>query len=398
MTATDKNIRLLNAFTVFSNMSFVIAVIVPYYRDEMGLDFQAFLIGEAFFAATVVLLEVPTGWISDIWQRKHVLLLAALVEMIGYSCLLFGEGLLWAIVAQSVIGVAISLISGTNTSMLYDTLLSSGREREFRQREGKRAGMGFYSISCASIASGFIYAFDHKLTVLMSVLAIFGSLVMAFFMQEPTRHKRAPEKHPIADMIKTARYALHGHAEIGVIILFAATLFCSTKMIMWSQQPYYAAVGIPEAFFGVLMAAGFFLAGMSSQLGHKLDGKVGSIRALATVWIVAILVCLGAAFHVGLSGVGLLMLGGSCLFGLANPRVSEAINQRVDSTRRATILSTQSLMTSLLFIPVSSVIGWVSDHHGITGTLLAIAAWLCCAGLLLVFFFTRKSRRHMLML
>lgn len=379
-------------------MSFLIAVIVPYYRDQMGLTFHDFLIGEAAFAAVVVLLEVPSGWISDVWHRKFTLALAVVFEIIGYACLLLGEGLWLAILAQSIIGVAISLISGTNSAMLYDSLLSEGRESEYRVREGKRSALGFYSVGAASVVSGFLYAVDQRLPLWMSLASLALALLTACLMVEPSRHRKLPEKHPVADMIETGRYALRGHPEIGMIILFSAVMFCATKMIMWSQQPYYMAMRLPEQIFGVLMAAGFAMAGLSSHLGHMLDGRISSVKALAAVWMVAVLVCLGASAHLGWSGVVLLMIGGTCLYGVGAPRVSEAINRRVGSERRATILSTQNLMVSLFFIPVSFVIGWISDRHGVTGALLGTAGWLAMAGLCLLFLLTRKSRRHMLLL
>lgn len=392
-----KNIKLLQAFTIFTNMSFVIPVILPYYRDEMGLDFQDFLIGEACFAAVVVLLEVPTGWISDVWHRKHALALGALFDLLGYLCLMVGDSLFWAILGQSVIGVGVSLISGTNSALLYDTLLDEGRTAEYRKLEGLRGGTGFYSVAAASVAGGFLYALGHHLPLVLSLAALALALAMAMMMQEPARHKKRPEKHPLADMAETARYALHGHADVGIIILFAAMLFCSTKLIMWSQQPYYVAMGLHESLFGVLMACGFLLAGFSSQMGHRLDGRVGSVAMMAVAWAVAIAVCVVASVHTGWLGVALLMVGGSCLFGIAFPRVTEAVNARVSSERRATVLSTQGLMTSLFFIPVSTMAGWLSDAHGVSGALLGITGWLCLAGLCLALLAVKKGRRVLLL-
>lgn len=395
----NRNLRLMNGFTLCVNMSFILGVIIPYYRDEMGLGFREFLIGEAAFAAVVVLLEVPSGWLSDVWRRKHVLALGALFDMIGYACLIVGDSLAWAIAAQSLIGVGISLMSGTNTAMVYDSLLAEGREGEFRAREGKRAGLGFYSVAGASAVSGLLYSADHFLPLLLSQFVLLAAIIMACRMTEPPRLRKPVEKHPLADMAATAHYALRGHADIGLIIVFSSVMFCATKMIMWTQQPYYAAIGLHESVFGLLMAAGFMLAGLSSHLGHRLDGRGGNLRILAAAWAVAIAVCLGASAHLGLSGVALLMVGGSCLYGIAGPRVSEAINNRVDSARRATILSTQSLMVNLAFIPVSFYLGWLSDLFGVRGALLGIALWLGLAGLALAALLLKKERRQrMLML
>jgi hypothetical protein len=74
------------------------------------------------------------------------------------------------------------------------------------------------------------------------------------------------------------------------------------------------------------------------------------------------------------------MLSGSCTYGFTLPRINEMINRNVDSDRRATALSTLTLLGSALFIPVSSVIGWTSDHFSIQTALFAVAGWLILTG------------------
>jgi hypothetical protein len=56
-----RNILLLQAHTAFLYMIFVLPVIVPYYRDVIGLRFQQYMIGEALCSLVVILMEVPTG-------------------------------------------------------------------------------------------------------------------------------------------------------------------------------------------------------------------------------------------------------------------------------------------------------------------------------------------------
>lgn len=396
--SVDRNIRLVSLYTVAINAAFIVPIIVPFYRDQMNLTFQDFLIAEACFAAVVVLFEVPSGWLSDVWQRKHVLALGAFFDVLGMLCLIIGDNIWWAIAAQSIIGIAISLMSGTHTAMLYDSLLSAGREGEYRKREGKRGALQFYSVAAASVVGGLLYPIHHMAPLILEVGCLTIGIIAACLMVEPTRHRKIAEKHPVADMIETARYALHGHADVGMIILFASVMFCSTKLIMWTQQPYYMALHIDESLFGILMAAGFLMAGMSSHVSHLLDGKVGSVQALLGVWVVAVAVCIASGLSLGYVGVGLLMLGGSVLYGIAAPRVSEAINSRVGSERRATILSTQSLICSLFFIPTSIGMGWIAENYTIGAALLAIAAWLGLAGIALALVVVRRGGRRVMML
>jgi hypothetical protein len=376
----QRNLRLIDIYTIGMNTIFVLPVLLPYYRDQIGIGFREFMIGEACFAAVIVLLDVPTGWISDVWQRKHAQGLGIVFLIMGYSCLLAAHSFTMAVIGQSVIGIGISLCNGTNTAILYDSLLSVGRESEYRKREGRRQAMCLYTVAIASITGSMLYPLCHQLPLVLELVGLVVALIASCSLDEPERHKRASERHPLMDIIATIKYAVHGHAEVGFVILSAAALFSSTKIIMWTQQPYYMLMSVPEAWYGSLMAVGFVLSGLSSHLSHLIDGRISAPKALAGIWLLAVVVCLGASVGPGLHGIVLLMLGGSCVFGLASPRINEVINKNVDSARRATVLSTQSAMVSLFFIPLSIVMGAVSKHWGIQAVLVGLAVWLCVTG------------------
>lgn len=389
----QKNIRLLDLYTASLNMLFCLPVIIPYYRDRIGLSFQDFLIGEAVFAAIVVALEVPSGWLSDVWRRKNVLVLSAVLYMAGMGLLLAARDLATAVFAQSVLGVAVSLFSGTNSALLYDSLLAESREKEYSRLEGRRQGYGFYVLALASLFGGFLYEIHPDLPVILSAAAAAPAILCACLMLEPPRCKSAIEHHPLADMAFTLRYALHGHAEIAFIIFFSAILFSATKLMMWTQQPYYMELSVPELYFGILMAMGYALAGISSHLAHRLDRKISNIRALAFAVIAGIAICAASAQGPGWHGVALLIFGGSFLYGLTLPRVNDAINKRVGSERRAAILSTVSMLYQLFFIPLSFLIGYLTVQNGISGGLYGIAGWLLLAGLTITAWaFVRKSK------
>lgn len=390
----QRNLKLIDAYNIGMTMLFIMPVMIPYYRDEIGLTFREFLLGEAAFAVTIVLLDVPAGWISDVWQRKHTMALGLLFEIFGFSCLLLAHSFFMAMLAQVLIGVGISLCNGTNTAILYDSLLSVGREKEYRKREGRRQALCFYTIAASGVVGAAVYPLHHQIPQIMCIMALLGALVIVCMIDEPERHKRVSERHPVADIIATTKYALHGHAEVAFVIMAAGALFCSTKLIMWSQQPYYMALKIPEAWYGVLIAVGAVLGGLTSHLSHLLDGRISAPRALAMIWIFGILICLGASIGPGWHGVALLMMGGSCIFGMASPRINEVINRNVDSARRATVLSTQSLIASLLFIPLSAVMGQVSKLWGIQAVLVGLALWLCLSGVGLGLLALYKRRRR----
>jgi MFS family permease len=367
----NRNVRLLQYYSIGMSLIFVLPVLVPFYR-ERGLGFAEFMIGEAVFSAVMIIMEVPSGWLSDVWKRKHTLALATLTHVIGWTTLLLADSFAMTVVAQGMLGVGVALLSGTNSALLYDSLLELGRESEFRRLEGRRHATGLYAVAGSSLLGGFLYAANTDLPVILTALSCFGATVAALLMTEPGRHRVEAHKNPFVDMAQTVAYAVHGHREIAGIIILSAVLFASTKMLMWSQQPYYMMTGVPEAYFGMLAAVGFLIGGLGGQFGHLLDGRFRNIPTLLVFMGLMIVFALTAALWPGIHAIPLL-LAGSMIFGFGYPRVQAAINKRVDGSRRATILSAASLTVHLVAIPLFFAMGTVEKAGDITDALRLLA-------------------------
>lgn len=373
---SDRNIKLITIQTLFLNMIFVLPVIVPYYRDEIGIGFREFMIGETVFSAIVVLMEVPTGWVADIWTRRKTMLASMLANIAGYFILWRADSFFEAVAAQAVIAVGVSLMSGAISALLYESLMEDGREGEFRRREGFRVGFGLYVIAASCAVGGFLYGIDHRLPAFLSFATSVAGLCATLAIKEPARHRQAVHKNPFADVAQAVRYAVRGHAEVGGIMVLSAILFACTKITMWSQQPYYVMLGMSAAWMGVLGAAGFLLGGISGQFGHVFDGRFSNVGVLAAFigWVA--FVCLACGLFPGWHAVPLLLAGGTVVFGLCWPRAQAALNRRVDSARRATILSAANMGVHLISMPLMLVTGWITDEAGIRWSLLFMAALL----------------------
>lgn len=390
----QRNLNLLTIYTFLINTVFLLPIIVPFYRDELGLTFHQFLIGEAVFAAVIILLEVPSGWLADIWGRKKTIIMAGVSSLIGYSLILSASSFGTAVLGQAVIGIGVSFHSGTLSAFLYDTLLSQGREAEYRKREGFRHGLGLYSVAFASVLGGILYQLNHSLPILVEIVFIATAIVVSFFLQEPSRHQKAVEKNAFHDAYETMKYALHGHKEIGAMIILIALTFGSTKVFLWAQQPYYAGLHIPESVYGFILAGSMLLGGLGGHFGHHILRGWQGLAVIKSLLAVVILICLTAGLALTYGGFAVLSLG-AFIWGFGWPRVQETINHAVGSERRATILSTASLMFSLAFIPFSLLLGWVEEQRSITTALLVHAGVLAVfGGAFLVWLEARKKKAN----
>lgn len=374
-----RNIRLMFVYTFFINCIVILPVLLPYYRDVMGLGFRDFLLIESVFSATVVVLDVPTGFLADTWGRRNCLIVSALLCFSGFFGLFWATNFWQAIACEMLLGAHVALSSGANSALLYDTLLSQNRESEYKKIEGKRVGYQFYGACFASILGGYLYTIDTHLPLGVELVFVAGAILMTWFLVEPKRHKIRTDKHPLTDIRETMMYALHGHREVAGLIVVMMLLFSTTKICLWAIQAYMAEMHLPESLNGWVFAGVTLVAAVSAQLGHKIFPACRGMLALQVLLGILILFLLVAGMANTYLGLFLISLEGF-FFAYGMPRAQEAINRLVASERRATILSTASLATSLAFIPASQLFGYVTDQKGIGGALLVHAAVLAVLG------------------
>ncbi len=385
--AVDRDIRLLFSAKAAHNAMFLIPVMVPYYQYQIGLSFQELLLGEAIFALVVVAMEVPSGWLADIWQRKYVLMLGSFLNVFGFLALWLADGFWLAITAQALLGIGVSFISGADVALLYDRLVEAGRRDEFRRLEGVRHGIGMYALAAASVIGGLLYVWQPDLPILLTALMEIIAFFCIFFVKEPIRPKKSTKHHPLADIIDTARRCFARRPELMCLYLFAAVTYAITINGYWVQQPYYAYLGIPLIWYGWLAGLGHLLGGLGGTFGRHLERYCSRRQVLMGATIFLVFGYAISGFFPGFHGIPLLLTGG-IVWGVTGPMFNDIVNARIPSERRATMLSLSSFGVRLTFVPTSLVIGWAQETWDIAVaiTLMPILLIFVSIPILLMFF------------
>jgi len=86
----------------------------------------------AIWSVTVVLLEIPSGLLSDRWSRKGMLVFASLLKMGCFLIWMLGSTFLFY-----ALGFAEALASGAIETSLYDSLKLEENHTQFEQVYGR---------------------------------------------------------------------------------------------------------------------------------------------------------------------------------------------------------------------------------------------------------------------
>ena len=114
------NIRTLYLLGFFNSFMVVNPVFVPLLQGH-GLSMSQVLQTQALFALTIALLEVPSGYLADIWGRRNTIVVGAAFFALGFLCLLWADSFVEFLLYEVILGIGFSLISGADLALLYDT-------------------------------------------------------------------------------------------------------------------------------------------------------------------------------------------------------------------------------------------------------------------------------------
>lgn len=366
----QRNIPVIFLFMFFWLALVIIPVMVPFFQSR-GLSVAEVYYLQAFFAFIVVMCEVPSGYIADVLGRKLALLIGSIFHAIGFTWLCFTESFIGLLVFEALVGIAVSLFSGADLSLLYDTQEALNHSPE--QKTRGIANMRFVKSVAEGVAAllgGFLVVYSFDAVVIANAVFAWVPLLLVWFITEPERQKMSAQ-HPLTNLKGVVSFLYFGDSLLRLICLNATFFGLATFYVVWMLQPYWQAEGIPLSYFGVLWAAMSFVIALASKLCVPIERKFGAGTVLAIMGLLPILGYFGMAVSGGLLGIAL-----SFAFflsrGLNQVILSDALNRRTPSEFRATANSIVSFMFRGVYIVTGPMVGLVIDIWGMSTALVVL--------------------------
>jgi MFS family permease len=362
------NIRKLYAIRFFR--SFIPAYVIErLFWEQRGMTIPMVVSTEIIFAVTIVLLEVPTGIIADKWSRKNMMVASVFLGCCEFLLLVFATKFWHFAVVVLLAGINHSASSGSENSLIYDSLLRSGKEQSFEKHLGRLNVFDFTSAILAALCGSFLASrFGLVLNYWISFASVLVSLFLSFMLAEPAVQSSDDESEPIeirAYMRASIRFFL---VNPGVCLVVLSGMVTGTALGFVDEfwQLYANRLNIPIVYFGLLSAAFLFLRLPGNMLAHALKRRFRH----RTLLLSATAVFAAGFFYVSVikdySGVAALFL--ICLFsGVVEPIASGYLHHRTESSMRATIDSFQSLGLNAVHIVTGLGFGYFSSRFDIFG-------------------------------
>ena len=105
-------------------------ILMIFYAD-MGFTTEQSFILKACYSISIVIFEIPSGYAADVWGRKITIIIGSVLGCFGFVIYSLFSGFYMFMSAEIVLGIGMSMISGADSAMIYDTLKEHQAEKDF---------------------------------------------------------------------------------------------------------------------------------------------------------------------------------------------------------------------------------------------------------------------------
>lgn len=350
-------------------------VLILFYTSNGLNSTQVFAI-QALFHLVVLILEVPSGYLADVIGRKRTLAAGAMFFPLGLAVYAAGRSFAAFVLAEAFLAVSVSMRSGCDSALIFDSLRQLGRESEYKRMEGRAALLSRVGTAVSAVAGGWLAAAFLRLPFIVNVGTALVMPALALSLKEPLREARRSAA-PALDIWRICRHCLR-EPRLRPVVLQCGLIMASHLTALWAYFFLYRDLGIAVSWFGVLFAVYQLAGAAGSGLAHAASLRLGG-RTILTLALLSppILILLGLVPRLWL--IPLIPVN-AFLWNLAYPVLLERLNLAVGSDVRATVLSLASMAGSVMFIVLSPVFGLIVDTASLSVAFMALGGFFLVSG------------------
>jgi predicted MFS family arabinose efflux permease len=256
--------------------------------------------------------------------------------------------------------VAFSLLNGTESAFIYDSLKALGREHEYP----KVYGRSWAIMMAAGVAGTLIGAPLAEATSLPFPIVLSGGLaamavVAAVTFTEPLPEERGRSHLTYGQIIGESFTLVRERPSVRYGILFFGVISLGSIAPIFFFQPFLREHGFDVGDVGIYqtpMRLAGIVGALSAQRILAVLGERRTFVAMPVTIVTSYFVL--AAFDVPAAQIAFLTM--NFVVVLSQPAVTDYLNRRVESERRATVISLTNLARSAFLIPCAPLLGELS--------------------------------------
>ena len=265
---------------LFIRAMILLSPVMLLFYQENGLTVKELFFFQGFFYLTQIILELPIGYISDIFPKKKVLIASFFIFLSGIVLWYFMKGY-WVILFGEIL-FAISKVSMdiSTSGYLYDYLKTKNMENKMPKYLGY---MNFFlaaGTATVGVLGAFLYQkFGSSNVLILEMILITCGIIMLSMLNNIPSYKdkslKLAEKYK--DFIESVKL-IWQNLKIRDYMLYSGLLTSISILFALSFQPLMQMAFFPIVLFGIVGSMNHGIRALFSVLAGKFPFNIHKAR------------------------------------------------------------------------------------------------------------------------
>jgi MFS family permease len=368
-------------------LSFAFGTILPvyvlYFRHYQINLFEIGLLA-AIFEASILVFEIPTGLVADVFGRRISVILSAFVSVISGLVFILFPFLTGFIIAEVVSGLGETLRSGALEAWLVDSMKHEGKEEKIKSALAQGTKFKTGGNLLGLILGGYLASIDMRFVwVPFTLIFLFLSFFLILKMREEYKSDHANSEKifsRLSEITSTSWKVIKTQRLILALLVLSLFFEFSYETVSQFWQVHFSeGLAIGAKYFGWILAAAsvftILLIDRVTRFSEKLRHEANALIILQVIFLLSLLV-IALAYSPLLAIVFFILL--QSMVNFQEPIFLDLFNKNIPSPQRATLLSFQSLVGSGGEALAGLCIGLMAQTYGLRltfglGTMVLLA-------------------------
>lgn len=313
---------------------------------------------ESIFHIVSFCFEIPSGVAADVFGRKKTLVLGQICSLLSSVLMILSGGFWTTALAIGCSALSYNLASGTREALAYDSLKQAGRERDYNRFVSQEMMLYRITNSTATLCAGLAIYLGYRKAYLLDCLFGVGAILIGFGLHEIQPEKAEKQaRERLVNVFTESWKFLKENKTAKEIMMVNALVGAVSTLVLFFLQAKLPLAGLENALLGPAL----FIMGLGAALGARMVVHFsGSLYRKILLWSTMGVVF---AFAMTFTGNPYVMIVGGFLGAFSDDflevRTDVLLNDMIPSGQRATLVSVNSFLFSMVMILMSTVMGWV---------------------------------------
>ncbi len=338
------------------NMEFNLPIWVGFYSRFLNFTQIAFLNAWDYIVSLV--LEVPTGALADLIGRKKTIILGWFLIGVGNLCIAFLSNFPSFFILFTIRSLGSTLISGADTSIIYDSYKELGKEKEFLKYSANLGLMRRVALSIASFSGASLYFIDYRLPFILFGILQLGSLIFSSQLTEPDIK---PKPFSIKNYIEQTK---DGFAELFKSpVMKKVTLYymliggIGWACVAYFNQPFAKDIGFSDSQMSILFGVVYLTTALTILAAVRLKTIFTRNRIYIGLPLILLLALIPGFMKIKFLGITAVIIS-TLIAGSRFTFLDQYVNLEFESKHRATAMSSLNMLVSI-FVAITIGIGGI---------------------------------------